>query len=174
MKYIKLYFKYTLRYLLKPLSFVPAILIMYMIYNFSSQDGTTSSSLSYTVGVKIYLAANKLLSLNLTDTQIAELSMNNQFYIRKAAHITEYFLLAMSVSLPLYVYRLRGILLSFIAGAFCVCYAFLDEYHQSFTYGRSPQLRDVMIDSIGIFAGIIIVRIICYIGRKTIFSPLAE
>ena len=80
----------------------------------------------------------------------------------------------MSVSLPLYVYKVRGFKLSFFATVFCVIYAFLDEYHQSFSYGRSPQLRDVAIDSIGIVAGVIIVRLLGFIGRKTVFKSLSE
>ena len=61
----------------------------------------------------------------------------------------------------------------FITGIICVAYAALDEYHQMFVPGRSAEVRDVLIDSIGIFAGVILVRIIGYIGRKTIFAPLS-
>ncbi len=174
MKYLRMYIKYTLRYTLKPLSFVPALVMMYLIYSFSGQSGTESSSLSYDVGFHFYDLINNLFALDLSSSQIANYALNNQFYIRKAAHITEYFLLAMSVSLPLYVYKIRGFKLSFLATLFCVLYAFLDEYHQSFSYGRSPQLRDVAIDSIGIIAGVIIVRIIGFIGRKTVFRSLSE
>ena len=95
-------------------------------------------------------------------------------YVRKMAHFTEYLLLAMSVSLPLYVYGLRGILLVFAAGSFCVAFACLDEYHQSFVAGRGPSKRDVVIDSCGVFVGILITRITGFIGRKTIFAPLAK
>ena len=37
-----------------------------------------------------------------------------------------------------------------------------DEYHQSFVAGRGPSKKDVMIDSIGVFFGILFVRIICW------------
>ena len=74
---------------------------------------------------------------------------------------------------PLYVYRLRGWKLLLAAGLFCVAFAGLDEWHQSFVPGRTPSPRDVLIDSIGIFAGIEITRLLCYIGRKTIFRPLS-
>ena len=33
--------------LLKPLSFLPALMLMYMIYSFSAQPGEVSSALSY-------------------------------------------------------------------------------------------------------------------------------
>ena len=93
-------------------------------------------------------------------------------YIRKTAHFTEYFLLAVSVAFPLYVYGVRGLWLMFSAGIFCVGYACLDEYHQSFVAGRVSDPHDILIDSIGILIGVILIRIICYIGRKTIFSWL--
>jgi VanZ family protein len=169
-----MYIKYTIRYTLKPLSFVPALVMMYLIFSFSGQSGAESSSLSYDVGFHFYDIVNNIFGLNLSSAQIADYATVNQFYIRKAAHITEYFLLAMSVSLPLYVYKIRGFKLSILATLFCVVYAFLDEYHQSFSYGRSPQLRDVAIDSIGIVAGVIVVRIIGFIGRKTVFRSLSD
>lgn len=49
-----------------------------------------------------------------------------------------------------------------VAGLICVGFAAGDEYHQSFVDGRGPSKKDVMIDSIGVFAGIITVRIICW------------
>lgn len=106
------------------------------------------------------------------DIRLNELIVYIHPYVRKAAHVTEYMLLAMSVSLPLYVYRIRGIGLTFFAGSFCIAFAALDEYHQSFVKGRVADWHDVLIDSIGILIGVILIRIICYIGRKTIFSWL--
>ena len=44
-----------------------------------------------------------------------------------------------------------------VAGLFCVGFAAFDEYHQSFVRGRGPSKRDVAIDSIGIFIGIVLV-----------------
>ena len=90
---------------------------------------------------------------------------------RKLAHMTEYFALAIAVSFPLYVYGVHGILLMLLAGMICVGFAAGDEYHQSFISGRSPSVRDVGIDSFGVFWGIILVRIIGWTGRKTIFRP---
>jgi VanZ family protein len=61
-----------------------------------------------------------------------------------------------------------------LAGGFCIDFAGLDEYHQSFVAGRSPQKRDVLIDSCGVILGVIIARIIGWTGRMTIFRPLAN
>ena len=43
---------------------------------------------------------------------------------------------------------------------YCTCYAALDEIHQLFVPNRSGQVRDVLIDSVGILIGIILFRTI--------------
>ncbi len=173
MKYFLLYIKETLRFVLKPLSFVPAIIMMCLIFGFSDQDATTSSALSYKVGVEVLTMTNDVLDKGWTPSHIRELSERYQHYIRKAAHFTEYLLLGITVAFPLYVYGLRGIPLVLLAGMICVGYAYLDEYHQSFISGRSPSKKDVLIDSCGSFVGIIFTRIIGWTGRMTIFRPLS-
>ena len=174
MKYFLLYIKQTLRFVLKPLSFMPAIIMMCAIFMFSDQDATASSQLSYQVGVQIFTVANDKLDKGWTRTRIESLSTEFQHYIRKTAHFTEYFLLAVSVAFPLYVYGVRGLWLVFFAGGFCIAFAGLDEYHQSFSAGRSPQKKDVVIDSCGVMLGVIITRIVGWTGRMTIFRPLSK
>ena len=53
MKYLKLFLKKLFRYLLKPLSFLPAILMMSFMFGFSAQDGTASSQVSGAVTTEI-------------------------------------------------------------------------------------------------------------------------
>jgi len=173
MEYFIIFLKKLLRYLLKPLSFVPAILMMYFIFQFSSQTGTQSGGLSHTVSKYLILAYNKICFLDLDNYSLEELITLIHPYVRKFAHVTEYFLLAVTVSFPLYVYRLRGIALTLSAGAFCILFSALDEYHQTFVAGRVGSPKDVFIDSIGIFLGIFLVRIVGYIGRKTVFAFLS-
>ncbi len=162
-----------IRNILKPLSFLPAILMMYLIFSFSAQDGVESSQLSYKVSYKIVEVGGELLGADFDSWEIESLA--NRFHgpVRKIAHMTEYFALAVSVAFPLYVYGLRGIWLMLVAGIFCVAFACADEYHQAFVNGRGPSKKDVLIDSIGVFFGIILVRIVGWTGRKTIFRPLS-
>lgn len=174
MKYFLLFIKKTLRLTLKPLSFLPAIFVMYMIFQLSSQDGITSSGLSYKVSIRFVTTAEQLMNKDFSDAQVRQYADSIHHYVRKLGHITEYFILAVTISFPLYVYGVRGLWLMFAAGLFCVGFAALDEYHQSFVAGRGPSKRDVAIDSIGIFWGIIIVRIVGWIGRMTIFRPLSN
>ena len=173
MKYLGLFIKKTLRILLKPLSFVPAIAMMCFIFYMSSQPGGDSAGLSFEVSKALVNGYNKWGHKGLSDISLATLAIVIHGYVRKAAHVGEYFLLAISVGLPFYVYRIRGFGLMLLTGLICVSYAALDEYHQMFVPGRNGEPRDVLIDSIGIFFGVILVRIIGYIGRKTIFAPLS-
>ena len=156
---------------LKPFSFLPAILMMYMIFSFSSQDGVTSSQLSYKVSYKIIETGGEILGADFEPWEIDSLATRFHGVVRKIAHMTEYFALAVAVAFPLYVYGLRGILLMLVAGMFCVAFACGDEYHQSYVEGRGPSTRDVLIDSFGVFWGIVLVRIVGWTGRKTIFRP---
>ena len=164
--------KIILRGILKPLSFLPALAMMYLIYGFSAQDGATSGNLSYKVSEIIVETANEAFELHWSAQEEAHYIERIHHPVRKLAHMTEYFLLAVSVSFPLYVYGVRGIWLLLLAGGFCVGFAALDEYHQSFVAGRGPSKRDVAIDSIGI--AVILVQIVCFIGRVTVFRPLAK
>ena len=136
--------------LLKPFSFIPAILMMSLIFSFSSQNGTESSQLSEKVARGIFI--------------IQELADEYQYPVRKLAHMTEYCLLAICVSLPLYVYGLRGFALTFLAGILCVAFAASDEFHQTMVANRGPSVKDVGIDSIGVLFGITFVRLFCWIA----------
>ena len=135
--------------LLKPLSFIPALCMMYLIFSFSGQSGEQSGALSQKISREIVVVADKALN-------------KLEFPVRKAAHMTEYFILALCVSLPLYVYGVRGIWLILLAGLISVGFACTDEFHHSFVDGRGPSKRDVGIDSIGAFIGILFIQITCH------------
>lgn len=154
--------------LLKPLSFLPAILMMYVIYSFSAQTGEVSGQLSYKISYKIVETKNQFLNENKSSAELAVSADTIHFYVRKAGHMTEYFLLAVAISFPLYVYGVRGIWLVILAGIICVGFAGLDEYHQSFVADRGPSLRDVGIDSIGALIGILMVQAFCW---STLHNP---
>jgi VanZ family protein len=79
-------------------------------------------------------------------------SLPNQwdFVSRKIAHMTEYGILTFLF------FRAVAINLSFkrsiaYAALFSITYALTDEYHQLFVFGRSGNLTDVFIDTLGIF-----------------------
>lgn len=166
------FFTNLARIFLRPLSFIPALLIMYFIYSFSAQDGPTSSQLSSSMSHKIIHVIDRVFDFELTEEQIDNGAEKIHYYIRKTAHFTEYFILAAAISLPLYVYGIRGIWLMLTALILCVGFACLDEYHQLFVAGRGSSTKDILIDSFGSLTGIVFTRIIGYISRKSFFEPI--
>jgi len=134
----------------------------------------SSSAFTYKVSVKAVEIADEILDMELNEEQISRYADRFHHLIRKCGHVLEFFALAVTVALPLYVYGVRGIWLMLLAGFICVGFACLDEYHQTFVSGRVGSRRDVAIDSIGIFAGIILTRMIGWTGRMTIFRALCE
>ena len=93
MEFFKLFIKKFLRYVLKPLSFFPAVCMMYIIFSFSSQTGSESSTLSYHISKLLVLAYNKLLFKGYDNATLNELILLIHPIVRKLAHVTEYFLL---------------------------------------------------------------------------------
>lgn len=84
------------------------------------------------------------------------------FLVRKAAHITAYFILGILFYALLREYRIstkRTILLSIL---FAMLYAGTDELHQVFVSGRSGEFRDILIDTIGATIGIVIYSLITH------------
>lgn len=131
---------------------------MSLIFIMSSMPGEESTDLS-----NIFLRlGNRFLLWIAPGTSLAFRS----FLVRKAAHVTEYLILEI-----LMVFTLREwirsknkdvmrksfyfelLLLPFLLG---IAYAGSDEFHQYFISERSAQWKDVMIDSIGLFLGLLL------------------
>lgn len=72
--------------------------------------------------------------------------------IRKLAHFTEYFILGILVYNAVNSYNKK----TYSAIIICILYAISDEIHQIFVPGRSCQILDILIDSIGSITGIYI------------------
>ena len=75
------------------------------------------------------------------------------FGIRKTAHAMEYALLCILISLALYFYGVPVSKCFWLSLLLTVAYAGTDEVHQLFVAGRSGQIKDVLIDSIGAVTG---------------------
>ena len=74
--------------LLKPLSFIPALCMMYLIFSFSGQSGEQSGALSQKISREIVVVADKALDKNLDETRIQYYTDKLEFPVRKAAHIS--------------------------------------------------------------------------------------
>ena len=71
------------------------------------------------------------------------------FLIRKVAHFSIFLLLAVSVLGFLSTLPMKWSVRILAAIAFTALYAVFDEFHQSFTAGRSMMVFDMLVDSAG-------------------------
>ena len=76
--------------------------MMYVIYSFSAQTGDVSGALSYKVSYQIVETKNEILASGKVPEQLSQEAAGIEFYVRKAAHMTEYCILALCVSFPIY------------------------------------------------------------------------
>lgn len=124
-----------------------AALAMALIWGNSMVPGTGSSSLSLTVTEAVRSA---LAALGLPSAWVTNL------LVRKAAHVTEYLVLGVLTSQALDPRRATARDLIALSVVICVLGASIDETIQLFVPGRSGQVADVLIDSCGIVAGVVL------------------
>lgn len=126
------------------ISLLLVILWMIFIFVMSSFDATSSSNQSNFI-VDIITSI-----INIKDIGLLSL------IIRKLAHFIEYFILGILVINFITRYDKKII----IAILLCIIYATSDEIHQIFVPGRSCQIIDIMIDSLGSIMGIYLYKLI--------------
>jgi VanZ family protein len=71
------------------------------------------------------------------------------FIIKKTAHLLEYGILAILWFRGLKESGLTKGKAAILAVIFSILYGITDEFHQSYTPGREPRIRDVFFDTIG-------------------------
>ena len=132
-----------------------AVLWMIVIFSFSAKVSEDSEEMSRSVGMLIGKAVIKEYK-EWPGKRQAAFAAKIDYPVRKAAHASEYALLGILLTGAILDIRKpwkRQLLACFLIGA---AYAASDEFHQLFVPGRSGQIRDVMIDSAGVAAGIIL------------------
>ena len=135
---------------------------MSLIFYFSSLNGSESTDQSKGF---LYNTIGNIIDIfdkNMNDLEKDELINKLDHPIRKIAHGSVYFILAILVFFSLNNYNLdikKFIIISFLI---CFFYSISDEIHQLFVLGRSGEIKDVIIDSIGSFIGIMIFKRIRY------------
>lgn len=134
-----------------------AIAWMGLIFFMSSRNGEQSSSMSDTLCMwigSIFIKSWKMYTASDKAAFVESIS----FCVRKTAHMTEYAILMVFVYQSFRARGKCGWKAFFLALAICAAYAASDELHQMFVGERSPQVRDVMIDTCGAAIGGLLVR----------------
>ena len=133
--------------------------VMVMIFCFSMENAEKSDRRS---GVLSSLAISVLYPEydKLEEGQQQAIYDNVQHVVRKCAHFSEYMILGFLIRLCLeswFGHKLKKLrilaLIGFGSGA---AYACTDEFHQRSVEGRSGQWTDVLVDSSGVLAGVIL------------------
>lgn len=151
----------------KILWWIPSLVMMYVIFGFSTETGTESSGLSMRVGRAVVSTVDDFFNIDMSEEDISLKAENMQLIIRKGAHMTEYFVLCLmvliAVTKSIKVYGKSRYLL---AGSIVFIYACTDELHQYFVPGRDGRFSDVLIDSAGALIAILIAALISHIYKK--------
>lgn len=135
------------------------LLLMGLIFYFSSQPGQTSYGLSSKVASTFQHHA--------TTTMATPSLFSSNFHanIRKWAHVYLYTALGISVSATVFLFlRARSSRVShrpvkgaLFSAAICTLYAASDELHQFFVPGRAALVTDIGVDALGFLSGIVVV-----------------
>ncbi len=141
---------------IKILAWLPAILMMVIIFRFSSANGEQSSGLSLKLTEQVVSVIIATVKPDLSPEEDIELIESIHTPIRKLGHMAEFGILAVTIAFPLfYCHQKRGWKLVIWCEGIGILYACMDEIHQLFVPERSGQLTDVLIDSIGLTLGLI-------------------
>lgn len=135
--------------------YIVLCLIVFFIWDNSLQNGGTSDGFSLIFAKWIAPIANKL-------GFYGNIWALNRI-IRKLAHLTEFTILGGVLNVVLRRYIEYGTVVKTIVVGIVI--ASLDEFIQLFSLGRSSQLSDVLIDTVGIIIGISVVKLTYYISH---------
>ena len=136
----------------------------YIIFGFSSQDGEESGGISSRVTEFILEKSNTYK--NIEENRQDEIFERTEKIIRKIAHLSIYALVGSLLMGLVSTFKLKEktrILISLILG---VLYAASDEIHQLFSPGRSAQITDVYIDTLGVLVGIFVILLFIKVFEK--------
>lgn len=152
----------------KIITIILIIAWMTLVFYFSNQIADDSSKLSGGITQAI------LNFFHILEGKTLEQQSAIETVVRKLAHFSIYTLGGILILLHVNLYKIKvnkQVIISWIIGTI---YAITDEIHQLFVPGRSGEIRDVCIDSLGIITGIIIILIIKNVGARLCPCPKKE
>ena len=128
------------------------IIWMIIIFIFSNQPASASSNSSNSLIKNTIVRVYKLFNSNASEEDVAKIVEKYNYPVRKTAHFLEYLILGVLVLFTMKAYNIKNI---YIMLLICFLYACTDEFHQLFIEGRSGNIKDVLIDTLGSLTGIL-------------------
>lgn len=138
------------------------IVLYFLIFGFSAQDGETSGSISLTLSHYGVTFWNRLNGGLLSKQMVKDLAGHLEHPLRKAAHFTEYAVMGTLVCCLLYTFIELVKKRYFCSIVWIFISATLDELHQYFVPGRWASVTDVFLDTCGGAVGVALCCLILY------------
>ena len=135
------------------------IIWMFVIFNFSSQNGPKSTNTSDVVTSMVVNVTTSVTNKNVSREEVKKRVEDSTFLVRKMAHFTEYLILGVLVLQLLSDYTKINKRMLIVSLIICYLYAVSDEVHQIFIPGRTAKVLDTFIDGTGSLVGITIYSI---------------
>ena len=140
----------------KIIKLVLVLIVMFTIFTFSNETDTLSSKRSDGLIIRTTeLILNRKLNSNEKEIYLEKYVP----MVRKTAHFTLYFLLGLTFISFLKEFNIDSKNLLLYTVLFVFIYACSDEMHQLFVQGRSGEILDVLIDTMGGFTSSFIYRL---------------
>ena len=130
----------------KVVKFIIIVLLMAFIFSLSADTGSQSTKKSDSIIVK---SCEVILGRKLSEYEKEKYINKFVKIVRKSAHLFLYFLLGLAIISFIKEFTIisyRSIVLTILI---VFVYAISDEVHQMFVNGRSGEMLDVVIDTIG-------------------------
>ena len=137
----------------KIITIILVLLWMILVFYLSNQGADDSAQLSGGLTRKV------LEILHILDGKTIEEQAIIETIIRKLAHFWLYTLGGILILLHFNLYKISDKNKVIISWSIGTAYAITDELHQLFVPGRSGEIRDVCLDSLGLITGIILLLI---------------
>lgn len=137
-----------------------------VIFYASNKTSTESNMASkYLIRTGLAYALKITNRFKITEIATTEKNLNTiveklNYPLRKCAHATVYFFLAILVFILLKLIGLKRGLIFLVTITFCFLFSISDEYHQTFIEERTGQFSDCLIDTTGSLIGIGIMYLI--------------
>ena len=141
-----------------------------MIFLFSNQEAEASSRVSNSFVDNTVVKLYKVFDSNLSTDKENDIKEFLFVPIRKTAHFSSYFILGLLVLFTLREYGVKD-KVWYYAILICFLYAVSDEIHQLFVAGRSGEVLDVLLDTLGSSIAVFISK---YILVKKEFKVINE
>lgn len=132
---------------------VLSVLCLFLIFSFSSKDSDISNGTSKGLIDKGIVLCERITHKSYDHEKIIK-KLN--YPVRKLAHYSIYFILGFLIyQVVLYSSIKKGELVAIVLS---FCYAVFDEVHQLFVSGRTGQVKDILIDTLGAITAVFLVR----------------